>query len=124
MKIWKDIFWACVLLFVSLLVTTPFSSSGTLWDVAKLITGGLSLVPLYGYAYGVAIGSKATAVLIFGCNALFLMAVFLLAVYVLITGWSLFVLFLIVLLLAVSLAYLYPLYKYAFDSEELWAASS
>ena len=81
MRIAKDIFWACALLFVGQLVTTPFSSDGTPWDVARLITSGLSLVPLYGYAYQVAIGNKAIAILIFGYNAIWLTAALLLAFY-------------------------------------------
>ena len=122
MRRWKDIFWACALLFVVQLVTAPFHSSGTLWDVARLIISGLSLVPLYGYAYQVAIGNKAIAFLIFGYNAIFLTIALLLAVYGLLTEGSLFVLFLLFLFSAVSFAFLYPQYKYAFDSDDLWGA--
>jgi hypothetical protein len=121
---WKDIFWGCALLFVIQLGTTPFSSAGTLWDVARLITSGLTLVPLYGYAYQVAIGNRAIAILIFGYNAIFLTVALLFALYVLITEGSLFILFLVSLLLAVSFAYLYPQYKYAFDSDDLWVAGA
>lgn len=123
MKIWKDIFWACVLLFVTQVATTPFSSSGTPWDAARLIASGLSLIPLYGYAYQVAIGNKGIALLIFSYNAIFLAIALLLAVYALITKGSLFILFLVLLLSAVSFAFLYPQYKYACDSDELWGAS-
>jgi hypothetical protein len=123
MRIWRDIFWACALLFVVQLCTTPFSSAGSLWDVARLIASGLSLVPLYGYAYQVAIGNKVTAGLIFGYNTIFLVIASLLSVYSLVTDWSAFVLMLVLLLLAVSFAFLYPQYKYAFDSDALWAAS-
>jgi hypothetical protein len=122
-RIPKDIFWACTLLFVAQLATTPFSSGGTLWDVVTLITGGLSLVPLYGYAYQVAIGNKAIAIVIFGYNAIFLAIVLLFAIHALINNWSLFVLFLVFLLLAVSFAFVYPQYKYAFDSDDLCGAS-
>ena len=121
MRIWKDIFWACAFLFVIQLGTTPFSSTGTLWDVAILIISGLSLVPIYGYAYQVTIGNKAIAIVIFGYNAIFIFIALLLAVYTLITDWSLFLLFLVFLVVAVSFAYLYPQYKYAFDSDALWA---
>jgi hypothetical protein len=120
----KDIFWACALLFVIQLGTTPFSSSGTLWDVVRLITSGLSLIPLYGYAYQVAIGNKVIATLIFGYNAMLLMLAALLAVYTLMADWSAFVLLLVVVLFAVSFAFLYPQYKYAFDSDELWGESA
>ena len=123
MRIWKDVFWACALLFVIQLGTTPFSSAGTLWDVARLIISGLSLVPLYGYAYQLAIGSQAIAIVIFGFNAMFLTIALLLAVHALITGWSMFILFLVLVLLALSFAFLYPQYKYAFDSDDLWVAS-
>ncbi len=124
MGIWKDIFWACVLLFVAQLATIPFSSAGTLWDAVRLITSGLSLVPLYGYAYQVAIGNRAIALLIFGYNTIFLTIAMLLAVYVLLTKGTLFILFLVVLLLAVSFAFLYPQYKYAVDSDDLWGESA
>ena len=124
MRIWKDIFWACVLLFVVQLATTPFSAAGTLWDAVRLITSGLSLVPLFGYAYQVAIGNKATALLIFGYNAIFLTIAMLLAIYVLVTEGTLFILFLVFLLSAVSLAFLYPQYKYAVDSDDLWGAKA
>jgi hypothetical protein len=46
------------------------------------------------------------------------------AAHVLITGWSLFILFLVSLLLALSFVFLYPQYKYAFDSDDLWGASA
>ena len=124
MRIWKDIFWACVLLFAAQLATTPFSSAGTLWDAGRLVTSGLSLVPLYGYAYRVAIGNRTIALLIFGYNAILLTVTLLLAVHTLITGGSVFILFLVSLLLAVSFAFLYPQYKYAFDSEDLWVAGT
>jgi hypothetical protein len=124
MRIWKDIFWACVLLFIAQLATAPFSSAGTLWDAARLVTSGLSLVPLYGYAYQVAIGNKAIAFLIFSYNAILLTIAVLLAVYVLITEGSLFILFLVSLLLAVSFGFLYPQYKYAFDSDDLWVPAA
>lgn len=124
MRIWKDIFWACALLFVIQLGTAPFSSAGTLWDAARLIISGLSLVPLYGYAYQVAIGNKAIAILIFSYNAIFLTIAVLFAVYVLVTEWGLLIQFLVFLLLAVSVAFLYPQYKYAFDSDDLWVAGA
>jgi hypothetical protein len=124
MRIWKDVFWACALLFVVQLVTTPFSSAGTLWDAARLIISGLSLAPLYGYAYRVAVGNRAIAILIFGYNAIFVTIALLVAAHVLITGWSLFILFLVFLLLALSFVFLYPQYKYAFDSDDLWGASA
>jgi hypothetical protein len=123
-RIPKDIFWACALLFVTQLLTTPFSSAGTLWDVVRLITSGLSLVPLYGYAYQVAIGNKAIAIVIFGYNAILLTIALLFAIHALINGWSLFVLFLVSLFLAVSFAFLYPQYKYAFYSDDLWGAGA
>jgi hypothetical protein len=122
-RIPKDIFWACTLLFVAQLATTPFTSGGTLWDVVRLITGGLSLVPLYGYAYQVAIGNKAIAIVIFGYNTMLLIIALLFAIHALINNWSLFVLFLVFLLVAVSFAFVYPQYKYAFDSDDLWGAS-
>jgi hypothetical protein len=124
MRIWKDVFWACALLFVVQLVTTPFSSAGTLWDVSRLIVSGLSLVPLYGYAYQVAVGNQAIAILIFGYNAIFLTIAVLLVIYALLTQWSLFILFLAFLFLALSFVFLYPQYKYAFDSDDLWVASA
>jgi hypothetical protein len=122
MKVWKDIFWACALLFVIQLATTPFSSGDSLWTVARLVFSGLSLIPLYGYAYQVAIGNKAIAFSIFGLNAVLLTLALLLAAHGLITGGSLFVLFLVLLLLAVSFAFLYPQYRYAAHSDNLWDA--
>jgi hypothetical protein len=124
MRLWKDIFWACVLLFIAQLATTPFSAAGTLWDAARLVTGGLSLVPLYGYAYQVAVGNKVIAFLIFSFNAILLTVALLFALYALITEGSLFILFLVSLLLAVSFGFLYPQYKYAFDSDDLWVAGA
>ena len=88
--------------------------------MVRLITSGISLVPLYGYAYQVAIGDKVIATLIFGYNAMLLVLAALLAVYTLITDWSAFVLLLVGVLFAVSFAFLYPQYKYAFDSDNLW----
>jgi hypothetical protein len=124
MRIWKDIFWACVLLFVGHLATTAFSSSGSLVDVVRLIAIGISLTPLYGYAYQVAIGNRTIALFIFGYNAVFLTVALLFALFGLVTEGSLFVLLLVCLLLAVSFGFLYPQYKYAMDSDELWNPSS
>jgi membrane protein YdbS with pleckstrin-like domain len=124
MSIWKDIFWACALLFVAYLLVSPFSAAGGPWDIARLIAIGLSLIPIYGYAYRVAIGSQAIAILIFGCNAIFVALASLLALYALITNGSLLILFLVVVFLALSFAYLYPQYRYAFDSEDLWVANA
>lgn len=124
MGIWRDVFWACALLFVIQLVASPFSSAGTLWDVARLIISGLSLVPLYGYAYQVPIGNRAVAIVMFGYNAIFTIIAVLLAVHVLVTDWSVTMLVLVFLLLALSFVFLYPQYKYAFDSDDLWGASA
>ena len=124
MRIWKDIFWACALLFVIHLVVSPFSTAAGSWDLVRLIAMGLSLLPLYGYAYQVAIGNRAIAILIFGCNAIFVIGASLAALYVLVTKISLSILFLAVIFFALSFTYLYPQYKYAFDSEDLWAANA
>jgi hypothetical protein len=124
MRIWKDIFWACVLLFIAHLATTAFSSSGSLVDVVRLVAIGISLIPLYGYAYQVAIGNRTIAFFIFGYNAIFLTVALLFAIFGLVTEGSLFVLLLVCLLLAVSFAFLYPQYKYAMDCDDLWNASA
>ena len=55
-------------------------------------------------------------------GAVLLTLALLLAVQGLITGGSLFVLLLVLLLLAVSFAFLYPQYRYAAQSDNLWDA--
>jgi len=124
MGIWKDVFWACALLFVVRLRASPFTSAGTLSDVTRLMISGLSLIPLYGYAYQVPIGNRAVAIVMFGYNAIFTTIALRLAVHVRVTVWGLTILFLVLLLLALSFVFLYPQYKYAFDSDDLWGASA
>jgi len=60
----------------------------------------------------------------FGYNAIFTTIAVLLAVHVLVTDWSVTMLVLVFLLLALSFVFLYPQYKYAFDSDDLWGASA
>jgi len=119
MGIWKDVFWACALLFVVRLRASPFTSAGTLSDVTRLMISGLSLIPLYGYAYQVPIGNRAVAIVMFGYNAIFTTIALRLAAHVRVTDWGLTILFLVFLLLALSFVFLYPQYKYAFDSDDL-----
>lgn len=89
-----------------------------------LILSGVSLMPLYGYAHQVAIGSRLSAIIIFLLNlpgALLIIGTTLHLLYVEVSILSLMFLCLLMMLLGVLI---YPLYAYAFRSEHIWSETT
>ena len=111
-------------LFAIQLIAVPLSGGQSVGSLIGLVIGGLSLIPLYGYAYGVAIGSKGIAIAIFSINGL--VSVFGL-ISVVAAVWQHFG---VVQAVASSLGlffmwlYLYPQFAYAFRSNDLWSANA
>ena len=111
-------------LFAIQVIAVPLGGGQSFGSLIGLIISGLSLIPLYGYAYAVAIGSKGIAIAIFSFNGL--VSVFGL-VSVVISVWQDFGVLQMVAStvgLLFMWMYLYPQYAYAFRSSELWSANA
>ena len=111
-------------LFGIQLIGVPISGGQSFGSLIGLVIGGLSLIPLYGYAYEVAIGSKRIAIAIFSFNS-FVSVFGIISLVVAI--WEHFG---VVQMVASSLGlvfawlYLYPQFAYAFRSNELWSVNA
>ncbi len=124
MKKWKFVFGLMLVLFIIQVIAVPLGEDQSISNLIGLIFGGLSIIPLYGYAYGVAIGSKVIAIAIFSINAL--AAVFgVIALILAVVEY-----FGVVQIIASGLgllflwAFMYPQYAYAFRSNELWRVNA
>lgn len=111
-------------LFAISLLEVPFGGDQSFVDLIFLVVSALSLIPLYGYAYSIAIGSKSIAIVIFTINFfLSLYGLFELVLGILqdydptILGVNIFVLLFICL-------YMYPQYAYAFRSNNMWQSNA
>jgi len=121
MKKWKALFWLVAIFFAIDLLGMPFSNNIDMSDLVGLVISGISLIPLYGYAYQVAIGTKLTSTLIFLFNALTVLAGLLYGVILALDGIGLFqVLWFSFVLASFGAIYLYPQFMYAFKSNSLW----
>jgi len=128
MKKWKALFWLVAIFFAIDLLGMPFSNNIDMSDLIGLVISGISLIPLYGYAYQVAIGTKLTSTLIFLFNALAVLAVLaglLYGVILALDGIGLFqVLWFSFILASFGAIYLYPQFMYAFKSNSLWVPNA
>ncbi|GGB21903.1 hypothetical protein [Agarivorans gilvus] len=121
MKKWKALFWLVAIFFARDLLGMPFSNNIDMSDLIGLVISGISLIPLYGYAYQVAIGTKLTSTLIFLFNALAVLAGLIYGVILALGGIGMFqVLWFSFILAAFGAIYLYPQFMYAFKSNSLW----
>lgn len=120
MNIWKDVFWFYSIVFVILVVTIPFSGHVSLGALVVLLASGITLIPLYGYSHQLPIGSKAIASIIFFYNAVLVLACLIACVYALITHWGLASILLSLLAMLYLFVFLYPQYRYAMKSDDLW----
>lgn len=123
MRIWKDVFWFFTLLFVLLAVVMPFSASLSWLDTLILLISGITLIPLYGYAHQIPIGSERIAGMLFACNALLAAAGLAWCVHALLTDWGAGRILVTCLALLYAFVYLYPQYRYAFRSQQIWSAA-
>ncbi len=110
--------------FAISIIGLPFQNRFSAGDSFGLIINGLSLIPIYGYAYQVAIGSKGIAIGIFIVNlpAFILGAHF--GISLLLEKQSYTQLFFSLLGLVVMCVMFYPVYKYAFGSKNLWSSNA
>ncbi|BDX07508.1 hypothetical protein [Planctobacterium marinum] len=123
MKGWKFLFWLFALLLFIDFVTLPFSDDIGLWSFVGLVFGCVALIPYYGYAYQVSIGS------IDFWRAMFLIqvALVIISIYDPVIANLLHVpnlenvLIAFVMVLILCLVFI-PAYRYAFRSGHLWAA--
>ncbi len=123
-KWWKILFGIVLILFVIDIFSTPFEENLGINDAIWLIIGGLSLIPLYGYAYQVAIGSKGIAISIFIINLPPIMLGAYLAIAMYLNNQTAVQLVASMLGLIVVGIILFPIYKYAFHSNHLWSENA
>jgi hypothetical protein len=124
MKKWKLLFWFVAFFFTMEMLSIPFSDNLEVWDFTGVIFSGISLIPLYGYAYQVVIGSKVIAIIIFLLNAFGVGAGAVYGAVMLVSSFSLFMLMASTVSIGCSLIYIYPQFMYAFKSNALWASNA
>ena len=120
MKKWKFVFGFAAFLVAVDMLKFPFRRDLEFFDFIWLIFGGFSLFPLYGYAYGVAIGNKLIAIVIFSVNALLFIGGLVVAGFLMLNQPSGIALAAMTFAFAAYAIYLYPQFMYAFKSNELW----
>lgn len=120
MKKWKFLFWVMCFLAVLNIIQLPFSAELDIGSFIGSFITAISLVSFYGFSYRVAVGSKLLAIVIFGINALSMLGFAIFSVLFLLTYLSAGTLFLFVTEMGMLWVYMYPLYVYAFKSEDIW----
>ena len=123
-KWWKILFGILLVFFVIEILGLPFEKSPGVSDVVWLIISGFSLIPIYGYAYQVAIGSKGIAITILLLNLPPIILGTYLAVMVFLNNQSAVQLFFSLLGFFVVGIIVYPMYRYAFHSNHLWCENA
>ena len=124
MKKWKIIFWVCAVIFALQIIQIPISRNHTIYDVISLLTTGFTLIPLYGFAYKVAIGSRAIAITIFAINLISLIGATYFAVLYTIENLNVVQLFFTLLAMLIVSLFFYPIYAYAFSSKDIWSKNA
>jgi len=120
MKKWKIIFWAMAAIFALQIINVPLNDNHSLNEAISLILTGITLMPVYGYAYKVVIGTRAIAIIIFGINFLALIPATYMAITYTIANFGLVQLFFTAVGTFIVFMFFYPIYAYAFASKELW----
>ena len=124
MRKWKLLAYLFTAFFIINLVALPFSTNVTIWDFINLIAIGFSLIPMYGYAYKIAIGNKFTAIIIFIYNAICATAATWLFILIVKSAFSVTSLAIYMFAEMFILVCMYPQFKYAFKSEILWVKNT
>lgn len=120
MKKWKILFWILAVLTLIQLIALPFSES-IQYEILSVIFSGITLIPIYGYSYQIAIGNKLVAIIIFSLNCLAFLVCILALSLLLSTSFSIFQLVVVLCILVVFWLIIYPQYAYAFKSGNLWS---
>ncbi len=118
-KLWRSVFWFGAFIAVVNLVFVIFKAED-ISDIAFLIAGIFYLIPIYGYAYQVPIGSKLTSVIIFILNSPGFGLGAYMALTMAFTKPSLGQIFSSGIALGFCFLFIYPVYAYIFKSENLW----
>ena len=116
---WKVVFWFWAFIVTAGFIATPFGHPDVA-DFVWLIVGAISLVPLYGFAYQIAIGSKAIAALIFLVNLPLVCLELSHAVWLIFIAPGATQAFFSILGITLLLLFMYPLYAYSFRSSHIW----
>ena len=124
MKKWKIIFWIAGLSFALQIINVPLSKNPGLSDTIGMLITGFTLVPLYGFAYKIAIGTRTIAIAIFLINFVILVfSIYWLVLYTM-NHISMVQLFFSGFALFVALLFFYPVFAYAFKSKEIWSSNA
>ncbi|QPB84136.1 hypothetical protein CWC22_014495 [Pseudoalteromonas rubra] len=122
MKKWKILFGFSAFITALEFIGLPFKEHIDFNTFVSLILYCSILIPMYGYAYGVAIGSKAIAILIFVLTILVPGSLVVLwGVAFTINHFSLIQLVFSLGTFGLLLFISYPVFMYAFRSDKLWA---
>ena len=124
MKKWKIIFWIYAVLFALQIIQIPMRSNHTIYDVIGLLITGFTLMPLYGFAYKIAIGSRAIAITIFAINLILLIGATYFAILYTLENLSIIQLFFTLLAMLIVSMFFYPIYAYAFSSKDIWSKNA
>ncbi len=123
-KWWRILFGILLVFFVIDVLGLPFEENLDFSYAVWMTISGLSLIPIYGYAYQVTIGSKAIAIIILLLNVPAILFGMYLSTVVFASFQSAIQLFLFVLGLVVVGVIIYPMYRYAFHSNHLWGENA
>ncbi|QHD54769.1 hypothetical protein [Shewanella algae] len=118
-KLWKVIFWIGAVSVGFSFVATPFGNP-SIFDLLGLIFSAIGLIPFYGFAYKVAVGSRNIAIGIFVLNLPFFIFGGYEALMYLYKDPSSGQFIFSGLAVGLAFLFLYPLFGYAFKSDSLW----
>lgn len=117
---WKIAFWIAAFLFAMSLINLPFEQKITFLDFISLINSGFALIPMYGYANKIAIGSKNIAISIFLINLPLSAFVITMLLFHLLRDFHPIQAYVSVVIIPLVILFTLPQYFYAFKSEKIW----
>lgn len=121
MNRWKYLYWFLLVTFVLSLLKLPFAGDLTGWSVVFAVINGIFLVPVYGFAYKIAIGNRTIARILFVIASLIFIPAIAVSSYLSIVNFSLIQWLLTMLGIGLMIFVFYPIYAYAFQSDEdIW----
>lgn len=122
MLIWKLVFAFTAMSFLVNAWNLP--NDHEIITIIFILIEGLTMFPLFGYAYQVAIGSKSLSAIIFRINVLLIAVSW---IYIYLKGYIEFNVMGILGLLfgaAISFIFIYPQFAYSFRSKNIWEQSA